>query len=152
MKALLIPTAVLSILLAACSGGEAPRAAEFVPPAPSESDFGALRVRYTALPTLSLSEPVARQYGVERDVGVALVVIALRQVEGGEERDADGKVHVNAYDLSGARQTVALRSVDAGGYADHIGTVRITPRNTYRFEVTVDAAGRTETVKFHRNF
>lgn len=141
-----------SPLLPACSGGEKPRAAEFVPPAPAETDFGTLRVRYTALPTLSLSEAIAKQYGVPRDAGTALVVIALRTTAGGEEAGIDGEVAVSARDLSGARQSVSLRQIDAGGYMDHIGTVRVSPHNSYRFEATVTVEGRTEKVEFQRNF
>ena len=151
MKLLIAPL-VLALSLAACSGGETPRAAEFVPPAPAETDFGSLRVRYNALPTLALSEPVAKQYGVQRDAGTALVLVALREVKGAEELDADGEVSVTAHDLSGARQVVTLRKVDAGEYTDLIGTARISPRNSYRFEIVVQAGGRTETVKFQRNF
>lgn len=151
MKLLIAPL-VLALSLAACSGGETPRAAEFVPPAPAETDFGSLRVRYNALPTLALSEPVAKQYGVQRDGGTALVLVALREVKGAEELDADGEVSVTAHDLSGARQVVTLRKVDAGEYTDLIGTARISPRNSYRFEIVVQAGGRTETVKFQRNF
>ena len=143
---------VLLSLLSACSGGEPPRAAECVQAAPAEADFGTLRVRYNALPTLALSEAVARQYGVPRDAGTALVLVALRTVNGSEEMDADGEVSVTAHDLSGARQAITLRKVDAGGYADHIGTARISPRNSYRFEVVVTSGSRTETVKFQRNF
>ena len=141
-----------SLALAGCSGGEAPRAAEFVQATPAEADFGDLRVRYNALPTLALSEAVAREYGVPRDAGTALVLVALRTVAGGEEVDADGEVSVTAHDLSGARQAITLRKIDAGGYSDHIGTARISPRNSYRFEVVVTAGGRSETVKFQRNF
>ena len=151
MKRLIAPL-ILARSLVACSGGETPRAAEFVPPAPAETDFGSLRVRYNALPTLALSAPVAKQYGVQRDAGTALVLVALREVKGAEELDADGEVSVTAHDLSGARQVVTLRKVDAGEYTDLIGTARISPRNSYRFEIVVQAGGRTETVKFQRNF
>ncbi len=151
MKRLIAPL-ILALSLVACSGGETPRAAEFVPPAPAETDFGSLRVRYNALPTLALSAPVAKQYGVQRDAGTALVLVALREVKGAEELDADGEVSVTAHDLSGARQVVTLRKVDAGEYTDLIGTARISPRNSYRFEIVVQAGGRTETVKFQRNF
>lgn len=139
-------------LLAACSGGEAPRTAEFVQATPAEADFGDLRVRYNALPTLSLSEAVAREYGVPRDAGTALVLVALREVKGNDEVDADGDVIVSAHDLSGARQAITLRRIDAGGYTDQIGTARISPRNSYRFEIVVKAGSRSETVKFQRNF
>ena len=64
-----IPLLILTLLLAACSAGEKPRAAEFVPPADSSIDFGDLRVRYNALPTLSLNDAVAKEYGVTRDAG-----------------------------------------------------------------------------------
>jgi hypothetical protein len=150
MKRILLLLAVA--VLSACSGGEAPRAAEFVQATPAEADFGDLRVRYNALPTLALSEAVAKEYGVQRDAGTALVLVALRTVAGGEEVDADGEVSVTAHDLSGARQALTLRKIDAGGYMDHIGTARISPRNSYRFEVVVTSGGRSETVKFQRNF
>ena len=151
MKLLIAPL-VLALSLVACSGGETPRAAEFVPPAPAETDFGSLRVRYNALPTLALSEPVAKQYGVQRDAGTALVLVALREVKGAEEIDADGEVRVTAHDLSGTRQAIELRKVEAGGYTDLIGTARVSPRNSYRFEIVVQAGGRTEAVTFQRNF
>ena len=151
MKLLIAPL-LLALSLVACSGGETPRAAEFVPPAPAETDFGSLRVRYNALPTLALSEPVAKQYGVQRDAGTALVLVALREVKGAEEIDADGEVRVTAHDLSGTRQAIELRKVEAGGYTDLIGTARVSPRNSYRFEIVVQAGGRTEAVTFQRNF
>ena len=153
MRRFLAPSVlVLSVLLTACSGGQAPRTGEFVPPAPAETDFGSLRVRYNALPTLALSDAVAKQYGVQRDAGTALVLVALREVKGAEEIDADGEVSVTAHDLSGTRQAIELRKVEAGGYTDLIGTARVSPRNSYRFEVVVTAGGRTEAVTVQRNF
>ena len=143
---------ILPLLLAACSAGEKPRAAEFVPPAESSIDFGDLRVRYNALPTLSLNDAVAREYGVTRDAGSAMVVIALRRIANGEELGAEGKVSAEAYDLQGQRQRIAFSAVKIGEYIDHIGTFAINARDSYRFEVKVEAAGRREVVKFQRNF
>lgn len=139
-------------LLAACSNSETPRTANFVPSTPAHADFGDLRVRYNALPTMSLSEGMAKQYGVEQDPGTALVVIALRQVKNGEEIDTDGEVTGQAADISGVRQQIALRTIDTGEYTDHIGTVRISQRNTYRFDITVSVDGRKDTLQFQRNF
>lgn len=138
--------------LAACSNGETPRTAEFVPPTPAHSDFGDLRVHYNALPTMALSESVAKQYGVERDADTALVLIALRQLRNGDEIDTDGEVTVQASDLAGARQQIPLRVIDTGDYTDHIGTATISQRNTYRFDVTITANGRKDTLQFQRNF
>ena len=152
MKCTSLFAAALMALLSACSGGEAPRTAEFVQASPAEADFGTLRVRYNALPTLALSAPVAKQYGVPRDADTALVLVALREIQGGEEVDAEGDVSASAHDLSGTRQAITLRKVDAGGYTDHIGTARISPHNSYRFEVVVKTGQRTETVTFQRSF
>ncbi len=139
-------------LLAACSGGEAPRPAEFVAPAPAHSRFGDLRVHYNALPTLALSEAMAREYGVKRDAGSALVVIALRREQDGTEVPAQGEASVTVTDLSGKRQQVPLRPAITGEYIDHIGTFTVSSRDTYRFDVTVRWGERTETLRFQRNF
>ncbi|MGH8026953.1 MAG: DUF4426 domain-containing protein [Pseudoxanthomonas sp.] len=143
----------LSILLvAACSPAEKPRAAEFVPPAVSSEDFGDLRVHYNALPTLSLNDAVAHEYGVDKDAGSAMLVVALRRLQNGEETNAEGAVSAEAIDLQGARQHIEFSAVKTGQYTDHIGVFTIHARDSYRFEVTVKADGRTENVKFQRNF
>ena len=142
----------LSLALAACSAGEAPRAAEFVQPVQAQQDFGSLRVHFNALPTLSLSEAVAREYQVQREAGTALVVIALRRVAGGEESVAEGEVEGEVRDLSGKRQALAFRAVRTGDYVDHIGTLKVGARDTYRFDLTVHADGRSEKLQFQRNF
>ncbi len=140
------------LLLAACSAAENPRAAEFVPPAVSSADFGDLRVHYNALPTLSLNEAVAREYGVTRDAGSAMLVIAVRRLQNGEETSAEAEVSAEAFDLQGARQHIGFSAVKTGQYTDHIGVFAIHARDSYRFEVMVKADGRTEKVKFQRNF
>lgn len=147
-----IPLLILTLLLAACSAGEKPRVAEFVPPADATVDFGDLRVHYNALPTLSLNEAVAREYGVTKDAGSAMVVIALRRIADGQELGAEGEVSAEAYDLQGQRQHIDFSAVKTGEYTDHIGTFAINARDSYRFEVRVESGGRKETVKFQRNF
>ena len=143
---------ISALLLPACSGSENPRTADFVDAAPAYTDLGDLRVHHNALPTLSLNAPVAKQYGVARDAGTALVVIALRRLVGGEEQAAGGVVSAVAVDLQGTRQDIVFREAQTGEYSDHIGTLRIAERDTYRFEVTVESEGRTEVVRFQRNF
>lgn len=140
------------LLLGACSGGEPPRVAVMVAPVQASADFGNLRVRHNALPTLSLSEAVAREYGVSRDAGTGLVLVAIREVTGDDEIGVEGKVSGVAYDLRGKRQDLAFSTVQVGEYSDHLANFAISERDTYRFEITVVAAGRTETVKFQQNF
>jgi hypothetical protein len=147
-----LPLLLSIMLLAACSGGETPQPASFVPPATAKSAFGDLRVHYNALPTLALSEAAAREYGVPRDADHALVVIALRRAQAGDETMADGEVAVIASDLSGKRQQIALHPVRTGDYVDHVGSVRISPRDSLRFDVTVKADGKAHELQFQRNF
>ena len=141
-----------AVFLASCSAGEKPRMADIVAPAQAYEDFGSLRVHYNAIPTLSMGEAVAREYGVERDARTGLVTIAVRNVVDGEEIAADSEVQAVAVDLQGVRQPISLHAARTGGYTDHIGTFRIAERDSYRFEITVKSDGRSGSVKFQRNF
>ncbi len=141
-----------AMLLASCTAGEKPRAADAIAPAQAYQDFGDLRVHFNAMPTLAMSEAVARQYGVERDADKALLTVALRNVAGSEELAAEGEVQAVAVDLQGMRQSIAFTPARTGDYTDYIGTFRIAERDSYRFEVTVKSGERGGKVKFQRNF
>lgn len=147
-----LATLALLALLGACSGKQAPTAAVFVPPAESTADFGALRVHYNALPTLSLGNDVAREYAVEKTPDTGMLVVALRQLVDGNESPAQGEVSAVVQDLQGVRQQIDFKAVTTGDYTDHLGVFKMSPRNTYRFEVTVTSGGQTETVEFQRSF
>ena len=142
----------LFLLMSGCSGDQAPKAAVFVQPAESSTDFGDLRVHYNALPTTSLGDAVAREYGVQKDPGTGLVVVALRQLLGENEVATQGDVSGVVHDLQGVRQQIDFKTVTTGDYTDHLGTFKMNPRDTYRFEVAVKSGGRTEIVKFQRSF
>lgn len=139
-------------LLVSCTAGEKPRAADAVAPAPAHQDFGNLRVHFNAIPTLAMSEAVARQYDVQRNADKALLTVALRTVAGNEELAAEGEVQAVAVDLQGMRQTIAFTPARTGDYTDYIGTFRIAERDSYRFEITVKSGPRGGKVKFQRNF
>jgi hypothetical protein len=147
-----IATLTLFLAAAGCSGNQTPQPAVFVPPAESSSDFGDLRVHYNALPTASLGDAVARDYDVQKDPGTGMMVVALRRLSDGNEVATQGDVTAVVLDLQGVRQQVDFRAVKTGDYTDHLGTFEMSPRNTYRFEVTVKSDGRTEVVKFQRSF
>ena len=147
---LLLSAALLS--LGACSGSQAPRVATPSPGHPSQADFGALRVYYNLLPTLAMNDSVARSYGVQRSANQALLVIALRQRQGDEERPVEGTVTATATDLSGRRQQVALRTVQTGAYTDHVGSVQISEHDTLRLVLQVAAANDGGTLHFERSF
>lgn len=140
------------LLLAACSAGETPRQVQPVAPAEAMQDFGALRVRYNALPTLALHPTAAQAYGIERGAGRALVIVALRRVAGDEELPMQGDVSGSASDLSGRRQPIAFRAVRTGEYVDQIGVVDIGAHDTLRVELDIRSAAGGGTLRFERTF
>jgi len=150
-----LPAAILALCLglAGC-GGPAPQPVQPVSvPAGSADLAGSLRVHYNLLPTLAMGEAVAREYGVERSDGTALLVLALRRpTDAGDEVAAEGELTADVVDLSGRRQAVALRRVATGEYVDYIGTVRAGQHDTLRVEVSVVADGRRQEFDFRRNF
>lgn len=141
-----------AMLLASCTSGERPRAAEVIAPAPAYEDFGDLRVHYNVMPTLAMDESMARKVGIERDDGRAMIMVALRKLANGEELAVEGEVKAVAVDLQGLRQPISLTAVRTGEYTDYIGSFRIVERDSYRFDITVKAGGRSGEVKFQRNF
>ncbi|KTF40718.1 DUF4426 domain-containing protein [Xanthomonas translucens] len=144
--------ALLCLALAACSAQDAPRPATLVAATPAQADLGTLRVHYNALPTLALSDGVARRYGIARDAETALVVIALRRVQDGEELPASGQVSAVAADLSGRRQPIAMREAVTDAYTDYVGTVRISEHDQLNLQVDVRSADGAGTVRFARTF
>ena len=148
----LVASLVFMLAATGCSGHQAPQPAVFVPPAESAKDFGSLRVHYNALPSTSLGEAMAHEYGVEQDPATGMVVIALRQAAGENEVATQGDVSAVVQNLQGVRQQIKFKTVKTNDYTDHLGTFKLNPRDTYRFEVTVNAGGRTEVVKFTRSF
>ncbi|GGD36161.1 DUF4426 domain-containing protein [Pseudoxanthomonas indica] len=148
----LILCSLLALGLAACSNGEAPKPAEFVQPVPTRQDFGDLRVHFNAIPSQSLTAPVAKEYGVRREEGTALVVIAIRRVAANEEVPATGAVTAKVRDLSGGTQELVFREAHTGEYVDYIATMKVSARDTYRFDVAIQADGKTGQFQFQRNF
>ncbi len=138
--------------LIACSAGETPRKVDPVTPAETMQQFGNLRVRYNALPSLSMNATTAQAYGIERGAGRALVVVALRRVQGNDELPVQGEVSGSATDLSGRRQPIAFHTVRTGDYVDRIGVVDISAHDTLRFALDVRSPEGGGMLRFERTF
>lgn len=156
--------AALSGLLAGCGGSPTALPAN-APAALAQSEaiarVGDVTVRANALQTSTLQESVARAYGIPRDDGTILLLVAVRRGAGADAASMPARIDASATDLSGHRHDIAMRELridDPGsstGQAliDHVGTIDISLPETLRFDVRiVREGGATSTMQFDREF
>lgn len=146
----------LTLLLAAGCGGEPPAAtpAEGAPP-PQEAvaRVGDTTVRATALQTSQLGEAVAREYGLARDDGRVLLLVAVRRGAEGQETSVPARVTARVTDLRGRQQPVEMRELRSGDLLDYVGTTGVSPPDTLRFDIDVVAEDGTRAdLQFTREF
>jgi len=156
----------LSLLCAALTacGGSAPPA----PPTPASANsatqeavsrIGDVTIRASAIPTSTLSEQVARQYGIARNNDTVMLLIGVRQGESAQETALPAKITATATDLRGRAHTIEMRELRSGDAAsgtallDYVGTIDATPPDTLRFDVQiVREGGATSQMQFTRDF
>lgn len=116
---------------------------------------GDLTLHYSTMPTLQLQPEVARQYGLTRSAGRALLNVALRRrlTAGGDEAVA-ATVTASATNLAGQRQDLRMREVREGDAIYYLAEARVSDGETLRFEVSavVDGAPRPLAVRFQQDF
>jgi len=159
---------VLSLLcfaLTAC-GGSAPPATPSTPANASASQeavsrVGDVTIRATAIPTSTLSEPVARQYGIAREKDTVMLLVGVRQGEGAQETALPAKIIATASDLRGRKHVIEMRELRSGDpgsgpgqvLLDYVGIVDVSPPDTLRFDVqVVRENGATSQMQFSRDF
>ena len=151
-----------TLLLAAC-GAQPPARSAGGSPGPQEAiaRVGDVSMRASVVQTSTLGADVARQYGISRDAGTVMLLVAVRQGADGAETALPAQVTAAATDLRGQRQVIAMRELrvgDAGSgpgttLLDYVGTVRTTLPDTLRCDVTlVREGGATSTMQFTREF
>lgn len=154
-----IRTVVLAPLvalgLAACGGS--------APPAPSSgasnttqeavSRIGDVTIRATAVPTATLSAPVAAQYGITRTDNTVMLLIGVRQGSDAQETALPANITATATDLRGRRHVIEMRELRSGDLLDYVGTVEVSAPDTVRFDVqVVREGGATSQMQFSRDF
>lgn len=159
---------LLVFALAGCSGDNAAPA----PDAPAASaagidhgdtlvQIGDVSIRASAVQTSTLNETVARQYGIARDPGNVLLLVAVRQGDDASAIALPATVTASTTDLRGGQQAIAMRELRSGDpgagpgqtLVDYVGTVATTLPDTLRFDVrVVRAGGEVSTLRFEREF
>ncbi len=149
---------VLSLMcatLAACGGN--------APPAPSSNNanvsqeavsrIGDVTVRASAIPTATLAEQVAKQYGISRADNTVMLLIGVRQGSDAQETALPARITAVATDLRGRRHDIEMRELRSGDLLDYVGTIEISPPDTVRFDITVvREGGATSQMQFSRDF
>lgn len=152
-------TLVLSLMcavLAACGGSAPPTPSSSSSNAVSQeavSKIGDVTVRASAIPTSTLGEQVARQYGITRANNSVMLLIGVRQGSDAQETALPARITAVATDLRGRRHDIEMRELRSGDLLDYIGTIEISPPDTVRFDVTVvREGGATSQMQFSRDF
>ncbi|MFZ5637437.1 MAG: DUF4426 domain-containing protein [Pseudomonadota bacterium] len=144
---------MLCLALAAC-GGDAPKPAPRIE-APQEavSRVGDVTVRANVLLTEGLAEAMAQQYGIERDPGTVMLLVSVRQGPEGRDTALPATVDATVANLQGQRQTLAMREIRSGEYVDYVGTAKVSPPDTLRFDLKIVREGdAASTMTFSRDF
>ena len=139
--------------LAGCDG-DAPKPAR-IDDAPQEavSRIGDVTVRANVLPTLALSEAVAKQYGIAREEGRVMLLVSVRQGPEGRDTALPATIEAKVSNLQGQHRGVDMRELRTGDYVDYVGTAAVTPPDTLRFELEiVRENGARSTMTFSREF
>lgn len=144
---------LLAVLLTAC-GGQAPAPAT---PASAQQEAvarsGDVTIRATAMPTASLSAEIAGRYGIERRDNTVMLLVGVRKGENAQETALPATITATATNLSGQRQSIALRELRSEGLLDYVGTVEVSLPDTLRFDlVVVPEGGASSTLQFSREF
>lgn len=158
MRTALVPLAgalLLTLLsLAGCDSEPAPRIATPVT-APQEATLktGDTTIRASVMQTSSLNDVVARQYGIERDDGIVMLLVGLRRGPAAEEVSVPATVTATVADLRGQKQVIEMRELHSGELVDYVGTVAVALPDTLTFELTIEREGApTSTMQFSREF
>lgn len=151
----LVLSAVLAgALTAACGGSPPPPPAANTSAAQSATvRTGNVTIRASAVPTSTLAESVASEYGIPRDADTALLLVALRQGDDSGEVSVPARIRATVTDLSGQRQDLPMRELRSGELLDYIGTVDVSAPDTLRFDLhIVREGGEVSNMQFTREF
>lgn len=143
-------------LVAACGGTTQPASPDAANAMPREASvrLGDVVVRATAIPTTTLGEAVAVQYGIVRDHKTVMLLVGVRRArQWAQETALPAQVTASATDLLGKRQAIAMRAVRTGGLVDYVGVATVIPPDTLRFDINaLPEGGQRMTLRFNRDF
>ncbi|GAB3342774.1 hypothetical protein GCM10027359_23200 [Marilutibacter aestuarii] len=130
----------------------APRAHADATSEEAVATLGDARVRASVVPTARISDAVARQYGIEPATNTVLLLVGVRTGPEMNETALPAQVAASVQDLRGVSQPLELRRIDNGTLIDYVGTARVAPPDSLRFDVDVVLEdGRRTRLRFSRD-
>jgi hypothetical protein len=146
--------AMLSIL--GCGDGGNQQVAPAMPSDQTFKEQGDYEVHFNALRTDSLTQEVARAYGIQRSANRVMLNVAIlhKEAPNAPRKPVEGQVEVDAYNLNGQLKNMEVRRVSEGEAIYYIGEVSISGSEILVFDMTVTPTGETTPiqVKFKREF
>lgn len=119
------------------------------------SDNGPFRVHYNAFTTDTLTETVARSYGIARSRNRALLNVSVQRRGPAQETQAvSARVTATAINLNGQLRRLQMRELIQGEAIYYIAEMPILDQETYNYELSVwpEGAGEPIDLKFSRQF
>lgn len=143
---------LLAFVLAGCGGAAPPEGHATATMEEASVTAGDVSIRASVVPTASLNPAVAGQYGIEPSGGTVMLLVGVRQGPPMRETALPARISAVATDLRGTRTRIELREIRTGELVDYVGTMRMAPPETVRFELEVEhAAGTPDRLVFSRD-
>ena len=149
----LLCLAPLCLTLAAC-GNDAPKPAKRIDTLQEAvTRDGDVTIRANVIASAHLNERMARDYGIPRDGHSVLLMVSVRRGPEGADVSLPATITASATNLQGQTQPIPMREMRIGEWIDYIGTARMTPPETLRFDLKIVREGAAaSTMTFSRDF
>ena len=141
------------LALAACGGSTPPvTASTSQVPQQAEARLGDVVVHASALQTSTLDEAIAKRYGLERSGRVAMLLVSVRRADGSDAAGLPVSIDATVTPDRGTPERITLRQISVDGLVDRVGTVKIAPPESLRFDLVIRYGNSTSTMQFTRDF
>lgn len=146
--------AVSTALFVLLTGCGAPKPAKLVDGAQEAvSRSGDVTIRANVMTTATLSDAMAKRYGIERAGHRVLLMVSVRKGPEGQDTALPATVTAKVSNLHGQQRAMTMRELRSEGYVDYIGTAEVAPPDTLRFELeVVREDGARSSMQFSRDF
>lgn len=119
---------------------------------PAEIRNGQHVVRASIVPTMALSEAMAKPYGVQREDDNVLLLVGVRRGPADAEVAIPATLSVRVRDLRGVQRDVVMREVRSADFIDYAGSVKVHAPDTLTFAIQASADGMpATTLRFNRD-